>query len=334
MTEPIKVPELMEFLKEKTGYVSLNGNKSEIITLCPWCETERFHTHVNHGHCYINVHDLCVNCFRCENGRTYLPKLIKKFGQKVNSFLEDGVILRNWDKQIKLRKSKKQFDIIEYVLDDDKEEIVNYDQKRDYILDRLGENTQIENIPGLFFSLKKFVKDNRIKLQPNVLKILNFLDEDFVGFVSSRGSCAVLRNTNKKSDFRYYKLQITENNFFKDFYGIRTGKTELDNKIVLAEGVFDIIVPYRTEIFSDLKLNSCLWASCLGNGYKNILLSTLDYCKITRADFVILSDRDVQESYYEFISKSSYVRSLEVYWNKHSKDFGKLPIEIVKKKFK
>ena len=184
-------------------------------------------------------------------------------------------------------------------------------------------------------SFKNFIQNNKIILKENTKKILNLLDQNFVGFVSNRGSCVVLRNIDEKSDFRYYKLQITENNFFKDFYGIKTNKIKVENNtIVLAEGVFDVIVPYRSEIFNDLKLNSCLWASCLGNGYKNILISVLDYCKIPRADFIILSDRDIPEKYYEFISRSPYVKSLDVYWNKCSKDFGKLPINIIKKKFK
>jgi hypothetical protein len=332
MDTPIKVKKLMEYLKDKTGYASLDGKRTEIITLCPWCEWERFNKPVNHGHCYINIHDLRVNCFRCEEGRTYFPKLAKMFGIKLKDYLEDGVVLRDWSKHVKTRKTKKEFDVVNYNFKEIDE--TKYKLKRIYLLGRLGFDTELNKVPGLILSIKNFITENKLVVENRVLNIIDYLENNFVGFVTNRGSTIVLRNIDSTSDFRYYKIFLRKNIYFKDFYGIKTSYIKpKKNRIVLTEGIFDLLIPFRNSEFNDLKKDSCIWAACLGNSYKNMLLSVLDYCKIVRADVSILADNDTPYSYFEQVYKSPFVNSLEIYWNRYSKDFGDLPLDIVKKKF-
>ena len=56
----------------------------------------------------------------------------------------------------------------------------------------------------------------------------------------------------------------------------------------------------------------------------------LDYCKLPRANFVILSDDDVKiDEFRKWVYSFPFIGNLHVCWNRVGKDFGKLPIEPV-----
>ena len=331
---PIKVGELVEYLRDTCGTANIDGKGSEIITFCPFCERKRFFSN-KHGHCYINVQSLKVNCFKCEQGRTFFTKIMKAFGTNAKEFLEEGTVISDWVKYIKTRRTRKDFDIKRRIIREEELKFEDkYEEKRNYIKSRLGFDVQIENIPGMIFGISNFIRANKISIDDTTERILEYLDTNFVGFLTSRGTTITCRNTDPSSDFRYYNIQLSKNNYFKDFYSIKTNPIKKEkNKIIITEGIFDVLVPYRHEKFKELKEQSCLWAACLGCSFTSILLSSLDYCKVPKADFVILADQGIPESKYEWVFKSPFVNSLEIWWNRYNKDFGELPIDIVTKKF-
>ena len=67
--------------------------------------------------------------------------------------------------------------------------------------------------------------------------------------------------------------------------------------------------------------------------YNSLVISTLDFCRIPRANFVILSDNDMGDAEYRWLPSNPLVESLTVYWNNAGKDFGEEIIDPVKKVF-
>ena len=61
MDTPIDVVKFKELLVNSTGYVGEARGGEQIISLCPWCETEKFGKHVDHGHLHINIFSLQTN---------------------------------------------------------------------------------------------------------------------------------------------------------------------------------------------------------------------------------------------------------------------------------
>jgi len=100
----------------------------------------------------------------------------------------------------------------------------------------------------------------------------------------------------------------------------------------LSEGVFDLLTALNSEDLLFLKNKSLFWAAILGSGYTNMIDTILNYCKVVEADIVILSDTDKTFDYYKNIKYNPRVRSLNIFWNKDSKDFGELPIRIIQRK--
>ena len=326
-----------EFLKEKTGKSYFDSGNNNIITFCPWCEKDRFFSNAK-GHCTISVHDPIFNCFKCESGHGIVTKLIKKLGESPDKFLIDTNF-----KTYKKTNKIKNYEIPEIKLEEDKENS-KYILKSLYIQSRIGTEANLSKIPNLVFDIKKFINDNHVKLSPSHVNLVDYFEENFVGFVTNMGSLLVLRNIDSSSDFRYFNIHINQKSFLKDFYGITTNKIQKDNTIVLCEGIFDLLVGMNDYSMLELKNKSCLWASVLTSKYNNVILSVLNYCKLPKANFVILVDnvynsndepiyKDELLKDIENVKRNISVSSLQIYSNKYGKDFGSKPIAPVKSSF-
>ena len=326
-TPSVKVDLLKELLKEKTGFARLIHNK-EIMTLCPFCEEKRFHSRASHGHMYLNIYDLRSNCFRCDDGKGTLLKVLKKLGVNPVDYITDKDIFQNWSKFIKTRRLNEKFESKEYKFEE-QENISK--EKLLYLKGRLGADIDVEKIPGLIVSTDKFIEENDIELSEEDKMNIEYLSKNFIGFVGTRGSIIVFRNIYESDEKRYSKINLHDDYFFKDFYGIKTNYIkETSNTIILCEGIFDLLVGLKSkELFSVFK-ESCFCAACLGNSYKKTILSVLDYCKLPKANFIILSDKDVKiNDFRKWVFNFPFIGNLHVCWNKVGKDFGKLPIEPI-----
>lgn len=331
MDSPLKIEEFKQLLFKKTGYIKEVRGGEEIVTFCPWCETNKF-GRSDPEHFYINVNSLKINCYRanCTDSRGMIFKLITKLGGNPKDYITDSSILSNWKNYIRTRRTKESFDIEEYDYKEniDISEMVKL--KTQYLQQRLGITYDIEKIDRLVFSIKKFLAEKKIFISDKDKNIIDFLDRNFVGVIGNRGTIVNLRNI-ETSDFRHFNLSIKDKAFFKDFYGIRTGPIRKEkNTIVLCEGIFDLLVAIDSNELKHLKKDTCFWACGFGTGYINTLFSVLDYIKIPQARLIILSDSNMDIDKYKYISKNPFIESLEVYWNKYKKDFGETPIELVK----
>lgn len=310
----------INFLKLSTGVCYKDSSHKEIITKCPWCESEKTR---NHGHLYISSSQPIFICHRC-NKKGIITKLISHLGGDVGDYINGDI------KIIPKSKSSyiEDFEIKKYSYKYD--ELV-YENKMNYMKSRLGE-FDINKIPGLIFSINKFIKDNKIDRSSFDDNMINILEKNYIGFVLNRGTQIVFRSCVEGFE-RYRFLSLNNNKFFRDFYGVKLNNENRNiNRIVLCEGIFDLLVSITSEELKHIRDNTCFWSSCLGKGYKNTLISVLDYCRIPFVDVTILSDSDVNKNKYYEICKLPFVNNLDVYWNKAGKDFGEKPINLYKTK--
>lgn len=100
------------------------------------------------------------------------------------------------------------------------------------------------------------------------------------------------------------------------------------NKVLLTEGVFDLLVGLKHLSDSSVVKECCFAAAALGSYYSETLFSVLDYIRLSYVDLVILSDRDkpLDSIEYKKLKESPFVRTLEIYYNKVGHDFGDYPI--------
>ena len=321
---------LEELFKTKTGLGYWNGSRNQLIGRCPYCEPD---SKKNHGHLYLYMNNEgeipTFHCFRCgeDEGHGTIFKLLKNgFGVSPNDYMSKEAL------KFKMPGSgfdyyKKNFEVSNYNFVKPKND---YKLKRQYLYGRLGFDFDLEKLPGLVLNVKEFVQENNINLG-KYERFLDFFEDSFVGFISTYGNNFILRNIDSSSNFRYFKIQIKDEHFFKDFYGIKTGQISKENTIVLSEGVFDLLVSILDDELEEIKNNSIYWASILGSGFIKTIPSVLNHNKITTAHFVILSDSEKSLNKYTFFKKDPAVKSLTVCYNKTGEDFGVKPINIVKK---
>ncbi len=237
----IDYDKLKDIYEKKYGLAYFNGSRSELVTLCPYCEMKSTKTH---GHLYIEVeHDdnimptfYCQKC-NMDQGKGILLKLLKYTNVDPTEIMSSDLISGFKFKRGYVNKSGK---IKEYILPTvDRSGF--YETKYNYVKNRLGVNYNIESIPNLVLDIRTFVTENNVELDDRSKQLFDYICQNFVGFISARGTVLICRNCDPSSEFRYYKLQLTNvKSIFKDLYVYHTNITKAKtNMIVLCEGIFD-----------------------------------------------------------------------------------------------
>jgi len=312
----------IQFLKDNLGDNCVKVTSHNIIIKCPYCESD---SDKNHHHCYISLEIPIFHCFRasCPKKSGNLSVLIRKIiGNDISEqFIDSDIII----KSKKLKQEKKILapkEIYTPNLDEDK-----FKLKSLYIKKRLGfQNIDLKSIKGLIFDINNFIEVNKNFIKDeNVFKWKDYLNSNFVGFLTENHTLVIFRNIDSKSPFKHFKLELQKISFI-DYYKIE-GCNSNSNHVVLAEGVFDIL---SESVFNILNIKNQvkLYASALSSSYPSLLKSIVLNEKIYRVDVSILSDADVKLSYYEKLKKynSHVINSLSVYYNKGGKDFNEYPI--------
>ena len=162
-------------------------------------------------------------------------------------------------------------------------------------------------------------------INDNLSKMIDYLHNNFVGFVTERNSIVIFRNVDDSHSMKHYKLHIQNTNFL-DYYKL-PGNKRLSNKIVLAEGIFDI---YTEHIFDFLNIKDevSLYASVHSSKYLALIKSIIFNEQIFQPDVVILSDNNIPEDEYKKLKKYNphLFNTLTVYYNKYGKDFNETPV--------
>ncbi|MFW9871733.1 MAG: hypothetical protein ACFFG0_01435 [Candidatus Thorarchaeota archaeon] len=313
-----------DYLQDNLGYIK--ETPKNIITKCPWCE---YNKEKDHYHLYIALDAPIFHCFYagCEQSGI-LKKLITKIeGHDISSSFID---------KEKLEKFKKKRDI--FVDKDEKlREVIlpdlkpyKYPNKELYIKKRLKfANIPLNSIDGLIFDVFEFIKVNHIPVDESLFRIQDYLERNFVGFLTNHGTTAIFRNIDHSQSMKFYKLQIQFSTFL-DFYRL-PGSDPKSKKIVLAEGIFDI---FSEQIFDRLNIKNDvkLYASSLSSRYASLIHSIIFYEQVFKPDVVILSDNGIGLEYYKKMKKynSHIFNTFTVYYNKAGKDFNDTPLIPVK----
>jgi len=309
-----------EYLEETLGYVKIT-NKN-IITKCPWCEYQK---EKDHYHLHIAKDAPIFHCFHasCDKGG-----LLKKLLEKIEGRdLSDEFIDK--DKLKELQKNKIIFDnkdekLQNVILPDLK--TYKYPYKELYIKKRLKFfNIPLESINGLIFDVLEFIKINNIPVGESLFRIQDYLESNFIGFLTNNKTTAIFRNIDNSQSMKFYKLKIQQSNFL-DYYKL-PGNSKYSKKVVLAEGIFDI---FSAQIFDRLNIKNdvSLYASVLSSKYLSLIHSIIFYEQIFKPDVIILSDRGIPLDYYKKLKKynNHLFNSLTIYYNKVGKDFNDTPL--------
>ena len=311
---------LRQDLTEKTGLAYFNS--MELITFCPRCEKDRFHGGRSHGHLYISINDPIFKCFRCDF-KGFIYKLFKELQLDINKYYDKNTLKINWSKTDSDRFIDKEYNtgVLLPVVNKD-----FYTDKLNYIKNRIPNYIHELSSNNIVFNIKEFISLNKINIDKDP-SFIDFLESNFVGFLSARKSQLICRNIDTNSQFRYFKIKLLDI-YFKDFYAKPLDM--ISNKIVLCEGVFDLHNIIDNSRTKPLLKNSAIIATALNNDYKNTLISVLDYVKIPFADVIIFSDSDLKEADYMPIYFNNATKSVTLYYNSLSKDFGTHLIDPVK----
>ena len=242
---------IISYFKENLGSVEVHGNN--IIIPCPWCDISK--PSRSKDHLWISLNDPIFRCWRGGCGaRGYIDKLFKKIDNKsVEDFVEKTTIESFKEKKIIVKDIFHEIKIETPILRPE-----YFKVKKDYIERRLKyTNHPVTSIKGLVFDIYEFVNMNNITLNDRDSKMITILQNQFVGFLTENKSLLILRNTDEKSGFRYYKIKLHNQPLpFPDYYKLFGGDPD-SKSVILAEGIFDILSEYIFD-FSGLKFSSKL----------------------------------------------------------------------------
>jgi hypothetical protein len=317
--------EFIEYLKQKLGD-HIKVSSKNIICPCPFCE---FGEDKNHYHMYISIEIPIFHCFHsnCERSGSLKKFLRKLEGHDISDEFVDKEKLSEITKQKKIFSDQEviQSNIILPQINSSK-----FMLKDMYIKQRLKfSRTSINLIKGLIFDVNAFIEMNDIIVDETLFRLKDYLQSNFVGFLTENNSTVIFRNIDSSHSLRFYKLKIQQSNFL-DYYKL-PGNNKNSKKIVLAEGIFDI---FTEHIFDTLNIKNDvkLYASALSSKYISLVHSIIFHEQVFQPDIIILSDRGIGINYYKKIKKYNkhIINRLEVYYNKTGKDFNDTPVTPIK----
>jgi len=310
-----------EFIEEHLGKYKLTS--TNLICKCPWCDYHKKGS--SRDHLYIALDKPIFNCFRAGCGKS---GTVRKFIKQISgTYIRDKYISE--DEMQKIHHNKKinfkdsKLDLFrKFALPD----IVQnkFPLKESYLSQRLQYfQFDLENIKGLIFDVKEFIKINDLSnsISKSDIKMLDFLQENFIGFMTENNSMVVFRNIDVFSEFRYYKLNLQYDDLL-DYYKI-THNIDNSNLIVIGEGIFDI---FNEHIFDYLGLRKKAFGyyCALNNRFESLIKSIAFYDNIYKPEVVILSDKNVNLKYYKQMKRrlKNICSEIMVCYNEYGDDFG------------
>ena len=315
----------IDYLERKLG-VSMKVTSKNIICPCPWCEYKQ---DKDHYHMYISIEVPIFHCFHagCEKSGTLRKFLSRLEGHDISDAFVDKTKLQESTKQ---REIFRDVEAIQQRIDLPPLQPKRFMLKEMYIKERLKfSNTSSLMIPGLIYDVDSFIQMNKIPVGETLFRLKDYLQSNFVGFLTSNNSTVMFRNIDHSQSMKFFKLKIQQNNFL-DYYKL-IANNKNSKKIVLAEGIFDI---FTEHIFDTLNLKNdvFLYASALSSKYIALIQSIIFHEQIFKPDVIILSDRGIGKDYYKKMKKFNphIINTLTVYYNKSGKDFNDTPITPIK----
>ena len=311
----------LEYLKRKLGE-PIKITSKNIVTRCPWCE---YGQEKDHYHMYISLEAPIFHCFHasCERSGTLKKFLMRLEGHDISESFVDKRTLDEISKQNKI--------FIDQELLQQKISLPNLNKqkfmlKEMYINKRLKFARMPTNmIKGLIYDIDEFIRLNRIPIDETLFRLKDYLQVNFVGFLTENNSSVIFRNIDHSHSMKFFKMKIQKSNFL-DYYKLY-GNDPKSKKIVLAEGIFDIFTEHTFDSLN-IKKDVKLYASALSSKYLSLIQSVIFHDQIFKPEVIILSDRGVGRDYYRKMKKynSHIIDKLTIFYNKAGKDFNDTPV--------
>ena len=317
--------DFIDLLVKSTGRNVQTDKGNDIVCWCPSCINK-----ASKPHLYISKVVPIFRCFKAGCGyKGTVDSLIKDltgFGQ-FEKYVDKSLVEEN-NSFISTQKRQKE-ENIKYVLPE-----INSDTFYNKILflkDRMKQpGLNVLNIPNLILDVKQFFYMNNIQItNTKYERFFDYLCNNFVGFLTEFHSTLILRNIDRTSDFRYYKIKLFDTNFL-DYYKI-PGYDVKSSRVVVSEGPFDVLAEHYYDT-THLKDDCCFYAAAASADYSALLKSFTIYEDLYKMDVHVLSDIDVNINYYKKLKNQDkhVIDKLTVYYNKNGKDFGTIPCNPVK----
>lgn len=314
----------IQYLKEYLGDPVRVSSKN-IICRCPWCEYQQ---NKKHYHLYISLEAPMFHCFHND---CQVSGSIRKLSEKIQGFdssekyidKEKIKEIQKTDIKISVPKEKKKVYLPEINPDE-------FKLKTMYLKGRLKYSVQnLKEVKGLIFDSNKFILSNNVKLDNVLTRVKDYLQANFVGFLSEHESVVVFRNIDEQSEFKFFKLFIDETRYL-DYYKIPGGNYN-SKHVVVGEGIFDIFNEHIFD-YTSLKKDVKLYAAGLSTSYDSLIKSLVFNEKIYKIDVSVLSDRGIGLDYYKKIKyyNSHIIDKMNIYYNKNEKDFAGNTVNVEK----
>jgi hypothetical protein len=232
--------------------------------------------------------------------------------------------------------------------------IMTAQQKINYINKRLGCKLNISDAPkyNIMISLIDFMKENNIEsIEGFKPSYLSYIDENYVGFVSTNKNCIILRRINdneyikgtQRRSQRYIKLILDRKNIDPNtFYNIPTSFDIMGTEPInvhISEGPFDILSVMLNDVF-ETNSNNMFFAVC-GFGYTSVIKHIIMMGACPNINLYVYADNDKSDNEIKrlILPKKQgvvyYLNSLTIVRNSFygEKDFG-VPKDRIKPSYK
>lgn len=319
---------------------------------CPICGDSQKNLNTGHFYMKIDINDnspILYNCFlKPEESGILTSDILSLLIQNREMCKELGNVMKHTDVKSK-SDLKKESEIMSF---DVRLPEIEFGRKTDYIKNRLGIDFKENDFYMMkaITSIKDFLNYNNIKTVPkNFLKCMDYLDKNFVGFLSNGNSHILLRDTREYMKSTWIKYPIfkdsSKNKLFYSMESIVDLYTDEKIIINLCEGVFDTL----SVSFNYFKyMDNCINIAVTGKYYYRIILYLIHMGFVGDNVIVnIFSDNDEMfnnknnnydtkfEWYQKTLGKvSNAFGGMYIYHNMKSKDFGVPISEIAYRKRK
>lgn len=329
-------PETIQYIQnaimqnKKPSY--LTTNRKELRVRCPYCGDSS--KNLSAAHLYIAMMPpFKFHCFKCETSGVLNQHVLNDLGIYVNdlplSILNANKVLKKsgGSTPIKFKKQNLKYPELNDGL-----------ATQNYFNNRYGVNLSSSYITNKF----KAILDAEAFFTANNLHI-NMGQFDFknsIGFVSSDTSHAVFRDITGLQQKRYSNLNLFQDDAGSKIYNISSdiNLTEKKVKLVITEGIFDIIGVYLHFYKDTEEEQNTIFAAACGKGY-NAVISHFARMGFLDLEVIIYSDGDVDLYKFKEIKKNSiYIKNskLTIFYNDlydpttgSGKDFG-IPKDCIK----
>lgn len=339
-----------EISKMPFYHVSPNGINHTVK--CPYCNDDS----PRHGHFCIKAdvdsdEPVLYNCLKCAHGGIMNQTVLSDLGIYLPQHL--AAQMRKSNKIYARKNNLTDISVMPFKIPEVCKLMspVTAQQKIDYINGRLGTKLSVADAHryNIVISLKDFMNENHIEsIEGFTPSYLSYIDDNYVGFVSTNKNCIILRRINsieysKGKPQRYIKIIIDRKNIDPNTYFNIPTVFDIMNadpiNVHISEGPFDILSVMLNDVFETDKSNM-FFAVC-GFGYTSVLKHIIMMGACPNINLYVYADNDKSDNAIKrlILPKNLgivyYLNSFAIVRNGYTgeKDFG-VPKDRIKPSYK